>query len=202
VVADQATLADKELEILEIATAHFLELGYQGMRINQLSRQSGISKESVYRYFRSKQDLFEAVIRRELAEYERKLTFVGETVSHQTLEQALEDAGQTILLAVCTDRALALRRLIFQEVDSNPEIGRHYYSLGPERAYAYLQALFTLHRTRSKFAPERLARHYVGLLLHAIMLERQCGMRAQLSFAKARQQVVSINSDFLEAFFD
>ena len=43
--------------------------GYQGASINAMARSSGISKESIYRYFSSKKQLFEAVIGRELAEY-------------------------------------------------------------------------------------------------------------------------------------
>src|SRR5215475_3096592 len=60
----------KEQEVLDVATQYFLEHGYQGASINAMARSSGISKESIYRYFSSKKQLFEAVICRELAEYQ------------------------------------------------------------------------------------------------------------------------------------
>ena len=42
----------KEQEVLDVATAYFLEHGYQGASINAMARSSGISKESIYRYFK------------------------------------------------------------------------------------------------------------------------------------------------------
>ena len=60
----------KEQEVLDVATDYFLAHGYQGASINAMARSSGISKESIYRYFSSKKQLFEAVIGRELAEYQ------------------------------------------------------------------------------------------------------------------------------------
>src|SRR5690606_10698485 len=44
----------KEQEVLDVATEYFLKHGYQGASINEMARQSGISKESIYRYFSSK----------------------------------------------------------------------------------------------------------------------------------------------------
>ena len=64
----------KEQEVLDVAAAYFLEHGYQGASINAMARSSGISKESIYRYFSSKKQLFEAVIGRELVEYRRHST--------------------------------------------------------------------------------------------------------------------------------
>ena len=63
----------KEQEVLDVATEYFLKHGYQGASINAMARSSGISKESIYRYFSSKKQLFEAVIGRELMEYRSNL---------------------------------------------------------------------------------------------------------------------------------
>src|SRR5690606_13322090 len=63
----------KEQEVLDVAAEYFLAHGYQGASINAMARSSGISKESIYRYFNSKKHLFEAVIERELAEYSTRL---------------------------------------------------------------------------------------------------------------------------------
>src|SRR5262245_56606470 len=62
-----------EQEVLDVATACCLRHGYQGASINAMARSSGISKESIYRYFSSKKQLCEAVIGRELVEYQESL---------------------------------------------------------------------------------------------------------------------------------
>src|SRR3954465_270502 len=71
----------KEQEVLDVATDYFLAHGYQGASINAMARSSGISKESIYRYFSSKKQLFEAVIGRELVEYRNILTHLGASLS-------------------------------------------------------------------------------------------------------------------------
>ncbi len=61
-VLDESRLKPKakEQEVLDVATEYFLQHGYRGASINAMARSSGISKESIYRYFSSKQQLFEA----------------------------------------------------------------------------------------------------------------------------------------------
>jgi len=192
----------KQQEILDTAAGHFLRFGYEGTSVNNLTREARISKESVYRYYRSKQKLFEAVIARELAEYQRELTFADSRLAEIGLEQALREAGETILSSVCTERVLALRRLIFQQVKANPEIGTHYYAVGPERAYSHLEALFARHAGSLRLSPARLARHYVALLLHADVLRLECGMEEPLKPPQVREHVERLTAEFLDAFFE
>ena len=65
VVANRVSSTKREA-ILEIASELFLSLGYKGASVNEMSRRSGISKETFYRYFKSKQELFVAVLDKEL----------------------------------------------------------------------------------------------------------------------------------------
>src|SRR5688572_11569869 len=80
----------KEQEVLDVATEYFLQHGYRGASINAMARSSGISKESIYRYFSSKQQLFEAVIGRELIEYRRSLHHLDVTLRSADLRSALK----------------------------------------------------------------------------------------------------------------
>ena len=82
----------KEQEVLDVATEYFLQHGYRGASINAMARSSGISKESIYRYFSSKQQLFEAVIGRELIEYRRSLRGLDVTLRSSDLRVALIEA--------------------------------------------------------------------------------------------------------------
>lgn len=49
-------------EVLDAALALFSEFGYSQTRLDDVAAKAGISKGTVYLYFASKQDLFEAVI--------------------------------------------------------------------------------------------------------------------------------------------
>jgi TetR/AcrR family transcriptional repressor of mexJK operon len=190
----------KELEILSVASDYFLSHGYQGTSINAMARDSGISKESIYRYFPSKKMLFEAVITKELAEYQQRLHSVDLEFDSISLEEALRKTAESILSAVTADRTLALRRLIFQETRQSPDIGQYYYESGPEEAYRNLEIIFDMHERKSTLPSEKLANYFVAMVLHKLMLKRQCGVDAPLDKDAISEHAANATRDFLEAF--
>ena len=191
----------KQVEVLNVASDYFLSHGYKGTSINAMARDSGISKESIYRYFSSKKQLFEAVIAKELAEYRKKVQFLDYETASIPLDAALRRIAETILGVVTTDRTLALRRLIFQQVRQSPDIGQYYYEIGPQAAYANLEKIFAAHRDETEFDPESLAHYFVSMALHRSTLQRECGVARPLSRARIREQAARTTGDFLKAFF-
>jgi TetR/AcrR family transcriptional repressor of mexJK operon len=190
----------KEQEVLDVATDYFLKHGYEGASINAMARSSGISKESIYRYFNSKQQLFEAVIGRELVEYRRTLRQLDATLKTKELRAALVMIAETVLGLLTADRALALRRLIFDEATRSPDVGQHYYEIGPEQAYATLEHLFESHSYRSEFDVPSLARHFLALVSWRITLERECAVRAAPTVAEVSSFSSGMVDDFMKAF--
>ncbi len=192
----------KELEVLNVASDYFLSHGYQGTSINAMARDSGISKESIYRYFSSKKELFEAVISKELEEYQARLHSLDFKFDSISLEEALQKTAESILSAVANDRTLGLRRLIFQETRQSPDIGQYYYEIGPEEAYRNLEVIFDLHKDRSALPSDKLANYFVAMVLHKLMLMRQCAVIADLGKDEIREHAEQTTRDFVEAFFD
>jgi TetR/AcrR family transcriptional repressor of mexJK operon len=190
----------KEQEVLDVATAYFLKHGYQGASINAMARSSGISKESIYRYFSSKKQLFEAVMCRELADYGNLLTRLSSTLSAMELRDALVMIAETVLGVATTDRCLQLRRLIFEEARNSPDVGQHYYQIGPEHAYIVLENLFTQHRADSLFETSVMSRHFIALIAWRIMLERECAVRPAPSKQQVREWAEASVDDFMKAF--
>jgi AcrR family transcriptional regulator len=190
----------KEQEVLDVATAYFLKHGYQGASINAMARSSGISKESIYRYFSSKKQLFEAVIGRELIEYRNVMNRLDITLKTMDLRTALITIAETVLGAITTDRTLALRRLIFEEARHSPDVGQHYYEIGPEQAYRVLENVFTSRQAESDFDAADLSRHFMALISWRIMLERECAVSGALTKAEIRSWSEGIVDDFTKAF--
>lgn len=201
-VLDESRLKPKakEQEVLDVATEYFLQHGYRGASINAMARSSGISKESIYRYFSSKQQLFEAVIGRELIEYRRNLHRLDATLRSMELRAALITVAETILGIITTDRTLALRRLIFDEATRSPEVGQHYYKIGPGQAYLVLENVLETHAHQSEFDIPTLARHFTGLLSWRVTLERQCAVRPEPSADEIAEIAATLVDDFMKAF--
>jgi AcrR family transcriptional regulator len=201
-VLDESRLKPKakEQEVLDVATEYFLQHGYRGASINAMARSSGISKESIYRYFSSKQQLFEAVIGRELIEYRRSLHRLDATLRSMELRPALITVAETILSIITTDRTLALRRLIFDEATRSPEVGQHYYKIGPGQAYSVLESVLETHPHQSDFDVPTLARHLTGLLSWRVTLERQCAVRGEPTPQEIAELATAYVDDFMKAF--
>lgn len=54
---------DRPQEITEAALAAFAEKGYAATRVEEVAKRAGVSKGLVYLYFRTKEEIFKAVIR-------------------------------------------------------------------------------------------------------------------------------------------
>jgi TetR/AcrR family transcriptional repressor of mexJK operon len=190
----------KEQEVLDVATDYFLAHGYQGASINAMARSSGISKESIYRYFSSKKQLFEAVICRELAEYQAGVRRALSAEKTMDLREALINIAETVLEVATTDRTLALRRLIFDEARRSPDVGQHYYKIGPEYAFAAVEEIFRSHQSESEFDPAILSRHFLALVAWRPILERECALGPAPTRAQIGARVEPTVRDFMKAF--
>ena len=116
------------------------------------------------------------------------------------LRAALTTVAETILGIIATDRTQALRRLIFEEATRSPEVGRHYYKIGPEQAYSVLENVLETHPHQSDFDIPSLARHFTGLLSWRMTLERQCAVRAEPTAEEIAEIAVTLVDDFMKAF--
>lgn len=187
-------------EVLDVAAEFFLRNGYEGASINAMSRGSGISKESIYRYFGSKKELFEAVIERELNEYQRKLDRLDTILDTMELREALLVVAETGISVLASDATLALRRLVFDEAMRSPELGHHYYRIGPERAYATLHKLFRRHEADTRFDAESLSTYFIAMTSFSMMIERQCRVAAEPTREEVTRIAGAIVDDFIAAF--
>lgn len=196
----KARSPDKREEVLDIASETFLSKGFDGTSINLMARQAGISKESIYRYFGSKEDLFLAVVERELEVYKRSMLDTRSHFHGKTLREALFNMGEATLRVASNDRTLALRRLVFQMSANGSKVGQHYFSAGPDVAYQNLVQLFEHYRPVSDYPIDKLSRYFVSMVLHRTMLARECGVQEGLSDEEIRGRSLEVVEDFLGAF--
>lgn len=196
-----STRVDKKAQILDVASEWFLTHGYAGTSISAMARQSGISKESIYRYFSSKEALLEAVIEKELEFYGRELEAAHAVETGMVdLREALIRIAETIAFTLNSDRTLDFRRLIFQVSRNSPQVGQHYFEVGPLQAESPLIEVFSAHREETEFDPNVLGAYFVAMVGQRLVLERECrvNMPSNIEVGRACRRIVD---DFLKAFF-
>jgi TetR/AcrR family transcriptional repressor of mexJK operon len=144
--ADPATASQSERKhtaILEAATEVFLRGGYLGTNMDEIAARSGVSKQTIYKHFTSKEALFIAIV-------SSVTTDTGDKVHDQIEELAdgghlagyLRDYAFRQLTAVLTPRVMQLRRLVIGEVTRFPELAQVLYQRGPMRAITTLAGIF------------------------------------------------------------
>ena len=126
----------KRAAILDAAEQVFLRDGYLGANMDELTALSGVSKQTVYAHFGSKEALFVELV-------ESMTRGAGDGVhtddlpdpsSPDDLRTALTDYAVRQLTAVMAPRILRLRRLVIGEESRFPELARVLWENGPARA--------------------------------------------------------------------
>jgi AcrR family transcriptional regulator len=111
-------------EILAAALASFAERGFASTRLEDVAARAGISKGTLYLYFRSKEELFKAVVRATLVpnlERVEALAAAFEGPSALLLERLL-----MTIAGVVSSRVGAIPKLVIAEAGNFPDLARFY----------------------------------------------------------------------------
>jgi TetR/AcrR family transcriptional repressor of mexJK operon len=135
--------AGKRAAILDAATDVFLKGGYLGTNVDAIAAGSGVSKQTVYKHFGSKEALFVEIVASMTSD-------AGDLVVRETAEPDasadlaayLRAYAEKQLTVVLTPRLMQLRRLVIGEVSRFPDLARVLYERGPQREQARLRAMF------------------------------------------------------------
>jgi AcrR family transcriptional regulator len=111
-------------EILAAALASFAERGFAATRLEDVAARAGVSKGTLYLYFKGKEELFEAVVRATLLlnlERVEALAASFEGPSALLLERLL-----LTIAGVMDSRVGAIPKLVIAEAGNFPELARFY----------------------------------------------------------------------------
>ena len=128
--------------ILDAAQRHFNEYGLERASVDAIAADAGVSKMTVYSNFRSKEELFQAVVRDRTAAV--VAGFPGaETLDPSQPEKVLLAIGARFL-ALARGDALGALRAVYGVAGAQPEVCRALYKEGPERVTDELAAYLRL----------------------------------------------------------
>jgi AcrR family transcriptional regulator len=155
----------RRAQILDAATAVFLEHGYAGATIDLVVARAGASKATVYSFFGGKEGLFSALIDERA---ERILAgFPDVEVGKIDVPAALADIARRYMDVAMSPDAIGLYRLILAEGPRFPDLVNRFYRVGHDRVAAGVaQALRTWARRGRISAddPDRLATQFLDVV--------------------------------------
>lgn len=131
--------AAKREQILSGAHRVFSSMGYDAASMNDITREAGVSKGTIYVYFTGKEDLFEALIERE-----RAVLFAGVEAALQgtgTLEQRLQSFAAAVIRILCSDTVIRAHRVVIGVSERMPELGMRFFDRGAARTVRLLSTI-------------------------------------------------------------
>jgi len=127
----------KRRQIMQGAGEVFLAQGFDAASMGAIARQAGVSKGTLYVYFKSKEELFESIVEEQSAQQaEGIFAFDRE----QDIEAALTRIGDAFVRFLCRPGGVSPLRTVIAIADRMPELGTRFYQTGPARGIASLRA--------------------------------------------------------------
>lgn len=131
----------KFAQVIEGARTVFLRDGFEGASVDDIAREAGVSKATLYSYFPDKRLLFMEVAKGECRKQAEDAAEFED--GNATPEKVLTIAGRRIIDLTISDIGRSVFRICVAEADRFPEIGREFYQSGPglarQRLVDYLE---------------------------------------------------------------
>lgn len=188
--AQQVAASARRKAYVDAARDLFLQHGYSGATMSEISRVVGGSKTTLWTYFGSKEELFEAVLDVEL---EKNIqAFAIDASLEKPLEAALMEFGCNLLASLYAREFLSLHRIVIGEAERFPYIAKIFHERAAARHLSRLQQYLEVQADRwpdEKWDCRRLAEDFVAAC------QLGCGQMALLGLVPpldARQRETSV----------
>jgi len=145
--------ANTKQRILDVSLDLFSVSGYEGVTIKQIADQTGIKDSSLYKHFKSKQDIFDTLFTEMTARFEDTVSFyrlpqgeiqkIAGEYGRQDLAW-LKKACETIFLFMLQDpKASKFRKMLMIEQYKNQKAAHTFRSWFTDDAIRFQTELFT-----------------------------------------------------------
>jgi AcrR family transcriptional regulator len=150
----KSSAAERDRRLVDVATALFLERGFDATTIDAVAEAARVSKLTLYSQYRDKRGLFAAVLRQEIERWLAPLATAAEMPvtnrSGVSIEKSLVDLGRKLQAVSGEAGAWAVGRILAAQAGNFPELA----SLANEEGW--LKATATTARLFRRLATEGL----------------------------------------------
>jgi len=134
--ADAPEDSAKRRQIVEGAREIFLARGFDAASMSDIAKAAGVSKGTLYVYFKDKEELFSAIVMAECAGQAEGIFHLDP--ADPDVEGALTRLGIAYVNFLCQPAKASALRTVIAIADRMPEIGRTFYETGPSHGIGKL----------------------------------------------------------------
>jgi len=124
----------KRRQILEGARAVFLRQGFDAASMGDIAREAKVSKGTLYVYFDSKEELFQAIVEEE-CRAQAEQVFALDSTNHD-VEAVLTRLGRDFIRFLGDPHRISSLRTVIAIAERMPELGKRFYAMGPASGMA------------------------------------------------------------------
>lgn len=161
--------------IVDAAADVFLRHGYLGATTDEVAKLAAVSKQTLYKHFADKEQLFASVIMVTSGVLlDRLLALIAATLDDtDDVRSALRELAGAFVQGLMQPEVLRLRRLVIAEADRFPDVARAWFDRGFEPTLTVLGEAFVRLAERGLLRelddPKRAAYQFAGLVAYQPM---------------------------------
>lgn len=174
----RGALEELDARVIACAARLFTERGYAGVSIEAVATEAGVGKNTIYRRYATKTDLFQAVVDDQI----RERLKTPEEIEDGDLESRLNRLAVLLVEAALNPETTAFQRLIIAEAERFPEIA----AICLDRAFrpAIALAKLVLETDAGQVDPAFAAQQFVAAVVYGPHLDALMGRRSLNSDAE------------------
>ncbi|MEM7596116.1 MAG: TetR/AcrR family transcriptional regulator [Pseudomonadota bacterium] len=188
-------------QVLDGARDVFLRDGFEGASVDDIARQAGVSKATLYSYFPDKRLLFSEVARVE-CNRQAQAALAG-MPQDAPVELVLREAAGRIVRFFLSDFGQQMYRICVAESDRFPEIGQRFYESGPAMMREKMSGLLAPYIASGDLRIEDMglaASQFAELCKSDLFVRSLCGVAGEISDADIDRVVTGAVEMFLARY--
>ena len=128
----------KRRQIVDGAREIFFARGFDAASMGDIAKAAGVSKGTLYVYFKNKEELFAAIVQAECCTHAESVFGLDE--NNHDVEATLTRIGVEFVNFLCRPEKASSIRIVSAIAERMPEIGKAFYETGPGRGIARVKA--------------------------------------------------------------
>jgi TetR/AcrR family transcriptional repressor of mexJK operon len=192
----------KRAAILEVAKRLFVQNGFDGVSMDQIATEAGVSKLTVYSHFGDKDSLFSAAIRAKCDEQMPATLFLEEG-GEGDLRQQLTAIARAFFSLITSHDAIALHRTMTMPGAGDSHVRELFWRAGPQLTKDSFAGFLRARVARGELRiPEidRATSQFFCLLKGEIHLQMMCGLCCAPPTEDAERHIEATVDLFLRAY--
>ncbi len=198
-------------KILEEALILFSEKGYRDVFVNDIAKAVGIKAPSLYKHFKNKEEIFNAILLELKESYTKQAAAIGINGNNTMIDagiyseisqETLIDMGKNLFLYFLHDKHMKLfRKLLTMEQYHNPELAMLYSNQYFNDPLSYQGELFHIFIAAGKFKqvnPQILALHFYAPIYTLLTVCDRQPEREEEALYMLEEHIKQFNQIYLE----